>query len=311
MIIGLDIGTSSAKAVAFDLEGNVLAKHSIPYPILNPSEGYYEQDPEVIYSACIDSVARVMIKLQDFDKMLQPMCISVSSAMHGLIAVDKSGKPLTNCIIWADRRSEDIAIGLKATEKGRLLYQQTGTPIHPMSLLCKLIWIRQNDEKVFSQSHKFIGIKEFLFHRLFGIFLVDHSIASATGLFDIHQLAWSDLALNVAGISAGQLSTPVPVNHVSKLLDSDIAASMHLPESTLFVIGGSDGCLANLGVGAVKPGVASVTVGTSGAIRVTSPLPNPEQKQRLFTYLLRPNEYIIGGAVNNGGILRKWFQDNF
>ncbi|MEC5171295.1 FGGY family carbohydrate kinase [Chryseobacterium nepalense] len=142
MIIGLDIGTSSTKAVAFDLEGQVLATHSISYPILNPLEGYYEQDPEVIYRACIDSVARVMTELQDHDKMLQPMGISVSSAMHGLIAVDKSGKPLTNCIIWADRRSEEIAIGLKATEKGRLLYQQTGTPIHPMSLLCKLIWIR-------------------------------------------------------------------------------------------------------------------------------------------------------------------------
>ncbi|WP_034752054.1 gluconokinase [Chryseobacterium daeguense] len=311
MIIGLDIGTSSTKAVAFDLEGNVLATQSISYPILNPLEGHYEQDPEVIYRACIDSVARVMIELQDINNMLQPMCISVSSAMHGLIAVDKLGKPLTNCIIWADRRSEDIAVELKANEKGQLLYQQTGTPIHPMSLLCKLIWIRSYDEKVFVQSHKFIGIKEFLFYRLFGVYLVDHSIASATGLFDIRQLTWSDLALNLAGISAEQLSMPVPVDHISRLLDPDIAASMHIPEGTLFVIGGSDGCLANLGVGAVEPGVASVTVGTSGAIRVTSPLPNPEKKQRLFSYLLRPNEYIIGGAVNNGGVLRNWFRDTF
>ncbi|WP_194306227.1 gluconokinase [Chryseobacterium cheonjiense] len=311
MIIGLDIGTSSTKAVAFDLEGNVLATHSISYPILNPLEGDYEQDPEVMYSACIASVTNVMIELQDLKKMQPPMCISVSSAMHGLIAVDRLGKPLTNCIIWADRRSEDIAIELKATEKGRLLYQQTGTPIHPMSLLCKLMWIQSNDEELLVRSHKFIGIKEFLFYRLFGSYLVDHSIASATGLFDIHQLAWSELALNVAGISAEQLSTPVPVDHVTRLLDPDIAASMHIPEGTTFVIGGGDGCLANLGVGAVKPGVASVTIGTSGAIRVTCPLPNPEQKQRLFSYLLRPNEYIVGGAVNNGGILRSWFRDTF
>jgi len=311
MITGLDIGTSSTKAVAFDLEGNVLATHIISYPILNPLEGHYEQDPEIIYSACIDSVARLMIELQDFDDVPEPKCISVSSAMHGLIAVDESGKPLTNCIIWADRRSEEIATELKTTEKGRLLYQQTGTPIHPMSVLCKLIWMRSYDEKVFVRAHKFIGIKEFLFYRLFGTYLVDHSIVSATGLFDIHQLAWSDLALNLAGISAEQLSTPVPVDHVSRLLDPDIEAAMHIPEGTLFVIGGSDGCLANLGVGAVKPGVASVTIGTSGAIRVTSPLPNPETKQRLFSYLLRPNEYIIGGAVNNGGVLRKWFRDTF
>ena len=166
MIIGLDIGTSSTKAVAFDLKGKVLAKQSISYPILNPAEGYYEQDPEVIFNACIGSVARVMKELQRFKKISQPLCISVSSAMHALIAVDRSGKPLTNCIIWADRRSEDIANELKASEEGRILYQQTGTPIHPMSLLCKLIWIRSYDKKVFGQSHKFIGIKEFLFYRL-------------------------------------------------------------------------------------------------------------------------------------------------
>lgn len=311
MIIGLDIGTSSTKAVAFDLTGNVLAQHSIPYPILNPLEGYYEQDPEVIYYACIKSVAQVMIELQGDQDIVKPICISISSAMHGLIAVDAAGKPLTNCIIWADRRSEEIAVNLQASEVGKRLYQQTGTPIHPMSLLCKLMWIKANDQPLFNQSHKFIGIKEFLFYRLFGVYVVDHSIASATGLFDIRELIWSDLALNFAGISAEQLSTPVPVDHVSRLSNREIASLMRIPEDTPFVIGGSDGCLANLGVGAVKPGVASVTVGTSGAIRVVSPLANNEQKQRLFSYLLRPNEYVIGGAVNNGGVLRNWFRDTF
>ncbi len=308
MIIGLDIGTSSTKAVAFDLSGNVLAQHSIVYPTLNPSEGYYEQDPEIIYQACVTSVAQVMTEL---GTTLKPLCIAVSSAMHGLIAVDRLGKPLTNCIIWADRRSEDIATDLQASEEGRLLYQQTGTPIHPMSLLCKIIWIKSYDQQLFAQSYKFIGIKEFLFYRLFGVYVVDHSIASATGLFDIRQLVWSELALRLSGISADQLSRSVPVNDISKLLNRDIATAMRIPEGTPFVIGGSDGCLANLGVGAVKPGVASVTVGTSGAIRVVSSSPNKEEKQRLFSYLLRPNEYVIGGAVNNGGLLRNWFRDTF
>ena len=312
MIIGLDIGTSSAKAVAFDFKGNVLSQHSISYPILNPSEGYYEQDPEIIYYACIESIAYVMIDLeQSSAEKRKPVCISVSSAMNGLIAVDAFGKPLTNCMIWADRRSEDIAVNLQGSEAGSLLYQQTGTPIHPMSLLCKLMWIKSNDEKLFARSHKFIGIKEFVFYRLFGVYVVDHSIASATGLFDIHHLVWSDLALKLAGISEDQLSVPVSVDYVLNAPSRDITALMRIPEDTPFVIGGSDGCLANLGVGAIRPGVASVTFGTSGAIRVASPRANNERKQRLFTYLLRPNEYIIGGAVNNGGVLRNWFRDNF
>ncbi|MEI2275390.1 gluconokinase [Sphingobacterium sp. ML3W] len=312
MIIGLDIGTSSAKAVAFDDEGSILSQHSIPYPILNPSEGWYEQDPEIVYAACIESIRYVMISLkQSSAEILKPVCISVSSAMHGLIAVDSAGKLLSNCMIWADRRSEDIAVALEASEAGRQLYQHTGTPIHPMSLLCKLMWIKSNDQKLFAQSHKFIGIKEFLFYRLFGVYVVDHSIASATGLFDIHQLTWSDQALRLTGISEEQLASPVPVDYILNMPNREIAALMHIPEDTPFVIGGSDGCLANLGVGAISPGVASVTVGTSGAIRVASSQANQEKKQRLFTYLLRPNEYIIGGAVNNGGVLRNWFRDNF
>jgi gluconokinase len=312
MIIGLDIGTSSAKAVAFELNGNVLSQHSIPYPILNPFEGFYEQDPETMYYACIESVANVMIDLkQSHGETAKPLCISVSSAMHGLIAVDKTGTTLTNCMIWADRRSEDIAIQLQTSEAGRTLYRQTGTPIHPMSLLCKIMWMKSNDQETFSQSYKFIGIKELVFYRLFGVYVVDHSVASATGLFDIHRLKWSDLALSLADVSEEQLSLPTPVNYVLNAPRRDIAALMRIPEDTPFVIGGSDGCLANLGVGAIKPGVASVTVGTSGAIRVASSRPNNEHKQRLFTYLLRPKEYIIGGAVNNGGVLRNWFRDNF
>ncbi|GHE42094.1 gluconokinase [Sphingobacterium griseoflavum] len=311
MIIGLDIGTSSTKAVAFDLAGEVLAQYSIPYPILNPAEGYYEQDPETIYYACIESLSHVMIELQELGIAQKPACIAVSSAMHGLIAVDVEGRPLTNCIIWADRRSEDIATELLASEEGRLLYQQTGTPIHPMSLLCKTMWMRLHEQELFGKTYKFIGIKELLFYRLFGVFVIDHSVASATGLFDIRRLAWSGLALGLAGIATEQLSTPVPVDYVLRSPNRDITALMRIPEDTPFVIAGSDGCLANLGVGAVKPGVASVTVGTSGAIRVVSPHPNGEHKQRLFSYLLRPNEYIIGGAVNNGGVLRNWFRDNF
>ncbi|MFD2597969.1 gluconokinase [Sphingobacterium corticis] len=311
MIIGLDIGTSSTKAVAFDHQGNVMAQHAVPYPILTPQEGYYEQDSETIYQACVTSVSEVMTQLQTSDHEMQPLCISVSSAMHALIAVDEIGQPLTNCIIWADRRSEQIASDLKASEQGEALYMQTGTPIHPMSLLCKLMWMGTQNATVFNKAHKFIGIKEYLFFKLFGHYVVDHSIASATGLFDIHQLKWSEVALQLAGISANKLSLPVDVHHTSTLTREDLAGRMRIPVGTKFVIGGSDGCLANLGVGAVQPGVASVTVGTSGAVRVMSARPSEDKKQRVFSYVLRPNEYVVGGAVNNGGVLRNWFRDTF
>ena len=311
MIIGLDIGTSSTKAVAFDRRGEVLTQYGIVYPILTPQPGYYEQDPDAIYHACIRSVAEVMREIADKypDEDLEG--IAVSSAMHAFIAVDKAGTPLTKSIIWADRRSEAIASALRETAQGLDLYMQTGTPIHPMSVLCKIIWMKQDAEDIFKQAHKFIGIKEYLFFRLFGEYIIDHSIASTTGLFDIQKLAWYAPALSEAGISANHLSKPVSIHHISKLKDADLAAEMHVPVGTPFIIGGSDGCLANLGVGATRPGIASVTVGTSGAVRVISNSASADQKQRVFRYLLRSKEFVVGGAVNNGGVLRNWFRDTF
>ncbi len=115
--------------------------------------------------------------------------ISFSAAMHSVIAVDSEGKPLTNAIIWADTRSVKQAAALRQSDTGTLIYNKTGTPVHPMSPLCKIIWLRETRPQLFAQVHKFISVKEYLFYVLFGKYLVDYSIASATGLFDITVVA--------------------------------------------------------------------------------------------------------------------------
>lgn len=311
MIIGLDIGTSSTKAIAFDHAGTIITQCSVTYPMLSPQTGYYEQDPLHIYEACVRSVSEVMDALKNCKQEHRLEGIAVSSAMHGLIAMGEKGNHLTNCIIWADTRSQDVADKLKGTPAGQNLFQQTGTPIHPMSPLCKLIWMNKHMPTIFKKTHKFIGIKEYLFFRLFRTYVVDYSIASATGLLDIHKLHWSGLALSKAGITDKHLSSLVSIDHVIKVEDEAIAQQWKIPVGTHFVIGASDGCLANLGVGATKPGIASLTVGTSGAIRVVTDRSNTDTKERVFSYVLRPGEFVVGGAINNAGVVRNWFKDQF
>lgn len=311
MIIGLDIGTSSTKAIAFDTAGKIITQSSVTYPILSPQTGYYEQDPLQIYEACVRSVSEVMDALKNCKQEDRLDGIAVSSAMHGLIAMDEKGNHLTNCIIWADTRSQDIADKLKGSTIGWNLFRQTGTPIHPMSPLCKLIWMNTNMPTIFKKTHKFIGIKEYVFFRLFHTYVVDYSIASATGLLDIHTLHWSGLALSEAGITDKHLSSLVSVDHVMKVEDEAMAQRWKISVGTPFVIGASDGCLANLGVGATKPGIASLTVGTSGAIRVMTDRSNTDAKERVFSYILRPGEFVVGGAINNAGVVRNWFKDQF
>ncbi|WP_233632713.1 gluconokinase [Parapedobacter sp. ISTM3] len=310
-IIGVDIGTSGTKAVAFGIGGEVVAEYRIGYGILNPQPGYFEQEPDTLYMAVIQSIAGVGQAVAHTAPGNRVLGVGFSSAMHGLIAVNEQNAPLTNCIIWADTRSEMFATQLKATAAGLDIYLKTGTPIHPMSPLCKLGWMREHLPATFSHAHKFISIKEYVFFKLFGRYVVDESIASATGLFDSTAFDWYAPALALVGISKAQLSTLVPVTHTLTGLDKQAAKVMGIPEDTPFVVGGSDGCLANLGAHAIAPGDAAVTIGTSGAIRMASSLPKTDSQARTFSYVLTKDLFVLGGAVNNGGVVLSWYNDNF
>ena len=306
-IIGLDIGTSNTKAVGFGMAGEILGNATVSYGAIQVAPGFHEQDPEIFFTAVMDTLEEVIRKNQHHTLT----GVSFSSAMHGLMAVDRKGKPITNVITWADLRSKEQAQKLKTSETGTRVYQHTGTPIHPMSPLCKLMWLKENDPVIFASAFKFISVKEYIFFKLFGDYFVDHSIASATGLFDIYTLKWYEEALLVAGIHAGQLSVPVSTTHVFTNLKKKYTDSLGIPAETPFIIGASDGCLANLGTDAVDPGDTAITIGTSGAVRMISERPQCDEKQRIFNYLLTEKKYVSGGAINNGVVLLKWYADNF
>lgn len=308
-LIGLDIGTSSTKAIAFDLKGNVISKCNIGYPILNPKASWSEQCPEEMFRAVINTI-KAVVSENDI-KQNKLLAVSFSSAMHGIMAVNEIGDKLTDCIIWADTRSTKYSESIKNSKIGHEIYMKTGTPIHPMSPLCKLAWMKDNMKEIFNNSSKFISIKEYVFFKLFGKYVVDYSIASATGLFDIYELQWNKKSLQVAGISEEQLSTPVSPTQGFKGMDKKYADLMGIDLETPFIIGGSDGCLANLGANAVKPGDAAVTIGTSGAIRIIADKPKNDENERIFSYILTEDHFVLGGPVNNGGIIFRWFRDNF
>ena len=138
-VMGLDIGTTSMKASIFTSNGRFVFSESVEYPIIHPRPDWAEQDPEVIYQAALNSIRFVIIKAGIDSKHL--IGIGISSAMHSLIAVDEEGALLTNSIIWADNRSVDYVNKLKK-ENGHDIYLRTGTPIHPMSPLSKILWFK-------------------------------------------------------------------------------------------------------------------------------------------------------------------------
>jgi len=306
IIIGVDIGTSGTKAIAFTGEGVVTGNAYVSYNPLVGAPGYHELDPEVLFNAvmtCIEQVVKALPAKIDG--------ISFSAAMHSLIAVDAHGEPLTNVITWADARSAEYAEALKQSPSDNDIYRHTGTPVHPMSPLCKIMWLRNHQSHIFAVTHKFISIKEFIFYRFFNQYLVDHSIASATGLFDIYKKTWYAPALEAAGITSDRLSLPVSATHVIRGLSTAYAQQLGIDAQTPFIIGASDGCLANLGSNATKPGDLSVTIGTSGAVRMMATQPAYDKQERIFNYILTDELYVSGGAINNGVVLLKWYTEHF
>ncbi|MFD2247175.1 gluconokinase [Pontibacter ruber] len=308
-IVGVDIGTTSTKAVAFGITGHVLFQEAKEYPLLSPGPGTAELDPEQVLEAVLETLGAVIRLLHQAAYKLEG--VSFSSAMHGLMAVDAHGNKLTNLITWADTRSREYVAKLKSTDAGHHLYLHTGTPLHPMSPLFKLCWLRDHQPEIFRKAGKFIGIKEYVLFRLFGKYKTDYSVASATGLFNLFNLDWHPEALKIAGITKEQLPEPVPPTYSFRNLNASYATLLQLPPEVPFIIGASDGCLANLSAHAVRAGEAVVTIGTSGAIRVMANKPVTDLQERLFSYVLNEHHYVIGGSVNNGGVALRWFRDNF
>ncbi|MEA5469302.1 gluconokinase [Spirulina sp. 06S082] len=307
-VLGVDIGTTATKSVLFSVTGSVLQQSTLNYPLSSPNPLTAEQNPEEIFIAVLQTIFSVILESQiDPEEII---CLSFSSAMHSLIAVDVEGNLLTQSLTWADRRGEKWVNLLKEEGRENELYRLTGIPFHPMSPLIKLVWLRNEYPDLFYRAAKFISIKEYIIFQLFDRYLIDTSLAAATGLLNLHTLTWCEEALNIAGITPDRLSEIVPTTYILPSLNRERAIAVGIPEGIPTVIGSSDGVLANLGVGAIYPKTIAVTIGTSGAVRTVSDRLQLDEKNKLFCYPLIENYWIIGGAVNNGGIVMQWLKEN-
>ncbi len=311
-IIAIDLGTTNCKAVIVNMKSEVMKTFHVATKPIEPKQGWNEQNPDEIF----DAVTFLLKKTISFCGEENVACVSFSCAMHSLLVVDANGKPLMNMLTWADLRSAKYAHALEQKPVAKKIYRVTGVPIHAMSPLCKLIWMKHESKNIFNKAYKFISIKEYIFLKLFGKYLVDYSIAAATGFFDEKKLCWYDDALKIAGIAKNKLSALYPVEHFETDMLPAMQKKLRIKKAIPFVLGASDGALANIGCGILDTENAAVTVGTSGAVRVTSHQYLADKKQRLFSYYVTDGFYITGGAINNGGVALQWlvekvFENNF
>lgn len=298
MPVTIDVGTTAVKVLQFDVAQQIVKQETKGYETMYGDGGRAEQDPDVIVEAVFHCLKKLDLTNKD--------TLILSGAMHSLMAVDRAFCKQTNVMIWADRRADQVIKTFKQTPKAKTFYERTKTPIHPMSPFAKLLWLKETAAgQALQQSLGdviWIDLKTYLWHKLTGFCELDYSLASATGLFNSETLTYDREILKFVGIKEEELPDVVPVTH-TRLVTTAVKECLGFSHQVM--IGSSDGVLANISEG-LHTNDVHVTIGTSGAIRMTVNKPYTDTDGRLFCYYLNDHHWVIGGAVNNGGNVLNW-----
>ncbi len=306
IFIGCDIGTSSVKTVGFDEDYNSKFRIAYSYDLISKNKDWAELDPDEVFKATLNSIKESLERSEAEDLKIE--YISFSSALHSMIAVKTPLEPLSNCLTWADKRAKKLSRSLEGFYSRKDIYHKTGCPTHAMYMPAKILWFKKNRGEIFRQADKFISIKEYILKKLTGRFVVDYSIASGSGLLNIHRKEWEDEILDYLGIGRRQLSELVDGKKIVNFNDKYEEQFGNIP----LVVGSGDGPLANLGELALNTGQYVATLGSSGAVRTFSTEPVLDNEdQRTWCYMLDDSLYLPGGAINNGGIVLDWLRKNF
>lgn len=277
------------------------------YPLHTEHGDWAVQDPAVVLDATMQAVRERAAACADAGAEVAGLCFS--AAMHTLLGLDRDHRPVTAALSWADTRAAGVARRVRA-EHGVRLATETGTPIHPMAPLAKLAWFAEHEPATARSVRWWCGLKDYVACVLTSRLTTDLSCASGTGLLELRRRDWHPDALRIAGVTADRLPELVAPTEVLRL-DAGAAGKLGLPDGLPVVVGAGDGPLANLGVGAVSPGTAALSVGTSGALRVVRDAPTTDEDGQVFCYYLAEDLWVIGGAVSNGGMVGQWAARTF
>lgn len=306
MVLAIDIGTSGCRAALFDNKGEVINSSESTYSYSTYGlSGYAEQDPEQILLAFFNVIIKASANYSE-----SITHVVIDSVLHSLVLVDKAGIPLTPLSIWADTRAQRQCATLCEFFTQHQWHEKTGCPLSATYPLARLLWYKENLPLLFARFGKALSIKSFIWYRIFGVFVEDHSLASASGLFNLQKSMWDDDVLGYLGLDASRLPDPVPVEY--QLAGSDMQPDLPigLPQQAAWVIGGGDGPMAHLATVGYRSDAVSITLGTSSAVRMLSKADDAGRRPDVWTYMLEKQHYISGIASNNGGNVLDWYLHN-
>ncbi len=308
-VLAVDIGTGSCRSALYNQKLQCLGYEIVEYTTHYPQPDRAEQDPEVISLSVLQAIERTVSKGGRDSKKI--IALTLDCSIHTLLGLDKDHSPVTPIITWEDSRARHLVESWRQQDLGSEIYRLTGCPLHPMYSSAKIAWWREHRPNIFKRIHTFVSVKAFVLQRLTGTLLEDRATVSGSGMLNVNKLDWEDTVLSLAGISRKQLPPVVEPTVCIESIRPEISSQTGLPTSTPVIIGSSDAAMSSLGSGTIDPVQMTVMIGTSGAVRRLVRHPKLDPQQRTFCYYAGNQLWFAGGAINNGGIVLRWFRDNF
>jgi xylulokinase len=306
-LMGLDVGTTGCKAVAFDRDGRLLVRAYREYPLINPAPGWLELDAEGVWRNVADAIREANAQLGS-----DPVeSLSVTVLGEAITPVSADGRALSNSIVASDLRTCLQAEWWERTMGAGAIYAITGLPLHPQASINKVMWWRQEQPDLYERAWKCLCYGEFVSLKLGVEPVIDDTMAARTMAFDVHTRRWSPEILTRAGVDESKLARTAPSGTIIGEIPAARAADLGFGRGVKVVTGAHDQVCAAIGAGAISPGTANYTIGTVECISVALNQPNEllgADNYPCYPHAV-PDKYFVLAGIWCGGVLLRWYRD--
>ena len=315
-LLGIDLGTTGVKAALFAAEdGHVLSSAFVDYPLMHPQPGWAEQDPADWWRATIAAIRTCLTQAALHG--VQPADVrgvGLSGQMHGVVLLDEASMVLRPCIIWMDQRSDAQCRWMTERVGAKRLIEYVSNPALPGFSAPKALWVRDNEPDIFARTRTIILPKDYIRYRLTGVLAMEISDAAGTCLLDVKHGVWSREVLEAIDLDPALLPPIVAADAVCGTITDEVAALTGLQPGTPVAGGGADNACGAVGNGVVQPGLALVSIGTSGVVLAYAETPQvdmsgPVPRVHTFNHAV-PNAWYLMGVTQGAGLSLRWVRDN-
>jgi xylulokinase len=310
IFIGIDSSTTATKALLMDEQGSVLGVASSEYTYETPHPLWSEQDPSLWWRGTVQSIRAVLQKTGV--NAAQVKGIGLTGQMHGLVLLDENGDVLRPAILWNDQRTASQCDAIRLKLGRERLIQITGNDALTGFTAPKILWVQEHEPEIWKRTHHILLPKDYVRYKLTGAFGMDKADGAGTILFDLAKRNWSAEVLSALEIPAECLPPTFEGTDITGGLSASVAQELGLPAGIPVFGGGGDQAASAVGTGAVRAGVVSVSLGTSGVVFAATDAPVIEPNGRLHAFCHSvPNKWHLMGVMLSAAGSLRWHRDTF